>query len=76
MKEFNEFTSKTYDEIATTLIDHYRKWQDKAEQNVLYLKSDSRSTHLRNRGKEIAVCLTAIEDLLSDLGIDVDELED
>ena len=72
--EFIEFNELTHSEILEVLIEHYKDWQHRAENNRHNLMVDSRSMALRNHGKEIKSALVAIADLLDDLNIDVDEL--
>lgn len=74
--EFTEFTAKTHAEISDILIKNLQFWREEARQNQESLSVDSRSVALRNRGKEISRALTAITNLLEDLGIDVDEIDE
>ena len=72
---FTDFEDKTHDEIQSILINNYRKWLDKADENAQKVATDSRSTSLKNKSREITAGINAITELLEDLGIDVDELD-
>ena len=74
MIEFEVFKEMNHDEILEILIEHLDEWKYKAEKNRRNLSIDSRSMTLKNRGREIGAALTAIINLIEDLGIDVSEL--
>ncbi|NLZ46486.1 MAG: hypothetical protein GX896_07325 [Clostridiales bacterium] len=74
MIEFEVFKEMNHDEILEILIEHLDEWKYKAEKNRRKLSIDSRSMTLKNRGREIGAALTAIINLIEDLGIDVSEL--
>lgn len=74
MIEFEVFKEMNHDEILEILIKHLDEWKYEAEKNRRKLSIDSRSMTLKNRGREIGAALTAIINLIEDLGIDVSEL--
>lgn len=74
-ESFEKFESMTKEEIFEVLTSHLQKCRDRLEANEQELLTDSRSTSLKNRGRELGAALNAIESLLEDLGIDADEIE-
>ena len=71
---FEAFDNLSHEEILEILIRHYNNCKDRRESIEEQLRVDSHSRRLKNEAKEHSRALTAITDLLDDLGIDVDEL--
>lgn len=73
--DFEAFEELSKEEIFDILVRHYNNCREELRKIEEKLSVDTRSQSLKNRGKEHSQALTALTDLLDDLGIDTDELE-
>lgn len=63
----------TYSEIEDIIKENYFDVKETLEQLVLAQKADARSTYLSNRIKESQAALRVLDNLMEDLGIEVDD---
>lgn len=63
----------TYSEIEDIIKENYFDVKETLEQLVLAQKADTRSTYLSNRIKESQAALRVLDNLMEDLGVEVDD---
>ena len=63
----------TYSEIEDIIKENYFDVKEELEQLAMAQKADTRSTYLRNRIKESQAALRTLDNLMEDLGVEVDD---
>ena len=63
----------TYSEIEDIIKENYFDVKEELEQLAMAQEADTRSTYLSNRIKESQAALRALDNLMEDLGVEVDD---